>query len=486
MPEDDSRPNITAFTPSHRTLDKKWLIACVLIFIVIIAGILINNHFARNNSSETTGYIDIDNGDTKVNWSRYTTQDIELSAPITITSSGVYHLTGSIADGAVIIDSGVKGEVKLILDNVSIANTAGPAISCVSGDDLVIELIGFNELKDGTSYDDTLDEDISGAIYSKADLAFAGEGSLDVTANYQDAIVGKDDVKFDGGTYTIVAADDGIRGKDSVYITDGHFDIVSQQDAIKSTNDTDTSKGFVLIEGGDIQISAGDDGIHGEHSLIIQSGSIVIAKSYEGLESPTITINGGDISIVSSDDGINAGSNSSSSIAPQSDVDENCIVAINDGDIYVNSSGDGIDSNGYIYFNGGTIIVDGPTNNDNGALDSGAGITMNGGTAVAVGSSGMAETLGSTSSVFNLSIFFASSIPAGATLAIRDSAGSTIVEHTSAKAFTNATIGSADFSLGGTYTIYLDNEKYQDFTIGSITTTIGNSRSNMMPPPGRK
>ena len=470
----------TGVTRSRNRFDKKWLIACVLIILVIIAGVLINNNSSDNSPTKVAGLVDIDNGDLKINWERYTVKDIELSNTVTITDSGIYHLTGDISDGSIIVDTGVKGEVKLILDNVSIVNTTGPAIQCLSGDDLVIELVGRNLLQDGTSYDGTIDKDIDGTIYSKADLTFTGDGTLDIIANYQDAIVGKDDVKFNNGRYNIIAADDGIRGKDSVYIVNGNFDITSGQDAVKSTNDTDANKGFVLVENGTLYISAGDDGIHGEHTLIVQSGTINVAKSYEGIESQKIVINGGNISLSSSDDDINAGSSSSNTSATQNnfDVDENCEIIINDGDIYINSSGDGLDSNGQITINGGKLVVDGPTNNGNGALDSGTGIVMNDGSLFAVGSSGMAESLDSNSSIFSINVYFNTSIPANTRLEIKDSTGNTIIDHISAKAFTNAVIGSTDFSLGSTYSIYLDNEKYQDFTISNIVTVVGNSRAN--------
>ena len=159
-------------------------------------------------------------------------------------------------------------------------------------------------------------------------------------------------------------------------------------------------------------------------------------------------------------------------------VDENCILSINGGKIYVNSTGDGIDSNGWLYINGGDIIVDGPTDNGNGALDSGMGIIMNGGTALAIGAAGMAETLGNNSSVNNISVFFSNTYDAGTEIKILDSKNQTVLEHTSAKSFNHLSAGSTEFELGSTYTIYIDDEKYEDIVISEITTTIGNSRNN--------
>ncbi|MBQ9018445.1 carbohydrate-binding domain-containing protein [Candidatus Saccharibacteria bacterium] len=493
----------------------------------IITVVALNITHTGNGSDKIEGTITTDNGDLKINWGRYPTYDIELADTYTITSSGTYHLAGTITDGAVIVNADAEAKVRIILDNVTIKNTSGPAIACYNADDLVIELIGENSLSDGDSYFADYDEDVTGAIYSKSDLTFQGDGTLNLTASYQDGIVAKDDLKFNSGTYIIDAVDDGIRGKDSVYIVDGNFTIRASGDTIKSTNETTSGKGFVLIEKGTFALNSGakgikainsiliysgdfnitsiddtihsnnyvgimdgnftlnsnDDGMHADKELIIDGGNIKIAKSYEGIEAQAITINGGDISVTSSDDGLNAGGGADSSATNRQgagafDVDTSCILAINGGNLYVNAGGDGVDSNGYLYFNGGTVIVDGPTNNGNGALDAGAGIVQNGGTVIAVGASGMAETLGSSSSVYNVSIYFTSTNAAGTTVTIKNSAGEAIISHTSAKTFNHMSVGTPNFKQGETYTVYINGNEYQSFTVSSTTTTVGNSNGN--------
>ena len=514
---------------------NKWVIIFVIILSVLLTTALMNANHNDNSANITTSTIDLDNGDADINWDHYPTANINLSDSLQITKSGTYHLTGSLDNGGITIKAGVEGVVRLILDNVSIDNPEGPVINCLSGDDLVIELVGKNELSDGDTYSADYNEDITGTIYSKADLTFTGDGTLELTANYQDGIISKDDLKFNSGTYIITANDDGIRGKDSVYILGGDFTIDAAADAIKSTNDTDQRKGFVMIEngnfnltagakgikatrnvfvrdgkfvvdsyddaihsddyigitGGSININAGDDGIHANRELIIDDGNITIAKAYEGLEAQVVTINGGDIHLTTTDDGINAGggADSSSSNRPGANpfnTDENCILSINGGDLYVNASGDGIDSNGWLYFNGGKVTVDGPTNNGNGALDAGMGIVMNGGEVIAIGASGMAESLGGSSSINNVSIFLSSTSPAKTEIKIIDSNGKTIVKHTSAKSFSHITFGSSNLVLGEKYTLYLDDEATETFTISGITTNIGtNTTQQMMPGPRR-
>ena len=507
--------------------DHRWLLLFIIIVIAFATAIILNTDHTKTDIAKFENALDIDNSDLDINWNEYKTTDIALTEPLKITESGTYHLTGNLVNGSITIDAPLSN-VRLILDNVTIVSNDSPAIICNSAEDLVIESVGKNTLQDGKTYSSSYDEDITGTIYSKSDLIFQGDGTLNLVANYQDAIVGKDDVKIGSGTYYITATDDGIRGKDSVYIVNGNITIDSMNDAIKTTNDTELTKGFVLIENGNlnltsekakgikatktilinngnisidtfddaihsnnyigitdgiVNITAGDDGIHADRELIIDGGNIHIARAYEGLEAQVVTINNGDIDLTTNDDGINAGggADDSSQNRPGANpfaADENCILTINDGNIHIDASGDGIDSNGWLYINGGTTTIDGPTTNGNGALDSGMGIVMNGGEVLAIGSSGMAETLGNTSAINNISIYLDTIQAANTTLTITDSEDNIIVEHTSTKQFSHIAYGSAKLQFGGTYTLRLDDEETIKFTVNNITTTVGNPANN--------
>lgn len=470
-------------------MNYKWLLAIPVAVIAIVVGIVVNDNLGHSSSENISELIDIDNDDLDIDWTKYSTYDFNLSETVNIYKSGTYNITGTLNAGGININV-EDGFVKLILNNVSITNPNGPAISCTAGDELVIELVGENYLKDGSSYDSKLDEDIKGTIYSKADLTFTGEGFLNVTANYQDGIVSKDDLTFRNGTYNIYAQDDGIRGKDSVRITDGDFVINAGADAIKSNNETDNAKGFVYVEKGKILISCGDDGIHAERYLIIDDGEIEIAKSYEGLEAPNITINNGAISVNSNDDGINAGSGTSESNTPRPggmmDADESCVVTINGGSIYVNAAGDGIDSNGYVYINGGSVVVDGPTNNGNGALDAGIGFVVKGGEAIAVGSSGMADTFGVNSTIDSISYYLSSTYNAGSKIEIKDSNGDMILTHTSAKKFSHIAAVSEKFMIGETYTIYINGKSISKILLVSTVTSNRSTGGGPSMGPGKR
>ena len=514
----------------ERNHDFRWLSILLLLPLIIFACFKFNPLGAEQSTLNLVNTIDIDNGDEKINWDRFTETKINLTEPLTISQSGIYRLTGNL-NGGIIINTTKEQVVKLILDDVVIKNPNGPAISCLESDDLVIELVGTNILEDSATYPANLDIDIKGAIYSKGDLTFEGNGILNLTANHEDGIVGKDDLKFKSGIYNITAVDDAIRGKDSVYILGGDFNLTSKADAIKSTEELALRKGFVLIEngnftidagakgikatkhvliqngnfhlktfddaihsdnylgiaGGNIKITSGDDAIHANRELIIDSGEINVERAYEGIEAQVVTINGGNISLRTSNDGLNAGSNLDvpTSGADRIKDDKNSILTINGGNIYINAAGDGIDSNGYIYFNGGKTIIDGPTKNSNGALDAGFDIIMNAGEVIAVGASGMARDLGKNSRVYNVSIFFNEIFPADTKIEIKDTSDNLILEHTSAKTFSHLSAGSTKFTPTKEYIIYINGKIYEKFIISSVLTTIGNINREITPPPSQ-
>lgn len=510
--------------------DSRWLIVVAIIVAVITTTSIMNNQKHADIITRVEDAINIEEDDLKIDWSHYQTTNIRLTSSIEITRSGTYHLTGNLYDGSINIKLAEDGVARLVLDNISIYNSKGPAITCYSGENLVIELVGDNTIADSSSYDAKYDEDIKGAIYSKIDLYFTGDGTLNLTGNHEDGIISKDDLTFRSGTYDITVQNEAIRGRDSVHVTDGNFTIKSTSHAIESTNDVDAGRGFIYIEngnfnlisgekgfksaqtvlihdgnflfettddtihsdgyigitGGTISINSGDDAIHANRELEVSGGTITVAKSYEGLEAQKITIKDGNISIIASDDGINAGggADSSSSIRPNQspfNTDENCILTIDGGELYINSSGDGIDSNGWLYINGGNVVVDGPTDNGNGALDAGMGIVMNGGNAIAIGASGMAGNLGQTSSVNNLNIFLNHIYPADTKIEIKDQSDNIVLSHISAKSFDHIAAGSSTFTLGSNYYLYIDDELYANLTISGITTTIGNNRNAINP-----
>ena len=482
---------------------KQQIIILAIIIIVAFIGVIglvalqtrdHDNNLTINEASNIADHTGID-------WSGYTTYDVELRESLRITTPGIYRLSGKIADGNITIET--DDNVKLILDGVSIKNSSGPAIFVKDAKNVVIftTLNTTNTVEDGSKYVGYEDNEV-GAIFSHDDLFLDGEGILKVQANNEDGIVSKDDLVILGGAYEIDSLDDGIRGKDSVQISSGDFTIKSGGKGIKSSNETDEDKGYIqiqdgtfnlittddalhaidiTIDGGDFTIESGDDGMHADDNLVINNGKIAITKSYEGLEGTTVTINDGEISVVASDDGINAaGSDDTGDMGRpgpdqfRSSSKDDTYIRINGGNITVDASGDGVDSNSNFYIDGGKLIVYGPTNSADAALDYDGELKMTGGVVLAGGASGMTQGISESSTIYGVTIFFSSNLNAKSTVTIKDDTGKEIASYVSTKSFGSLIIASPEFKKDQTYTIKVNDETYQEFTISSISTQVGN------------
>lgn len=241
-------------------------------------------------------------------------------------------------------------------------------------------------------------------------------------------------------------------------ILGGNFIINSNDDAI-------TSKGNLIIFDGSFDISTGDDAIHAEYITTIHNGSYKVNKCYEAIEGASVEIYGGDFDLTSADDGINA-ANGDLTNYPYN-------IYIGDGNILLNVEGDGIDSNGTVEIAGGTIIINGPTRNNNAALDADRGILVNGGNLIAVGPMGMIETPSNNSK--QCSIVLGSNQQSTTTLIqIKDQDGNVLFETTTIKSFQSVVISLESFEIGSTYTIVVGSTT-NTVTMANILTNIGNA-----------
>lgn len=236
----------------------------------------------------------------------------------------------------------------------------------------------------------------------------------------------------------------GIKSDSDIKISGGNIKIDSADDAIHSN-------GTVTIDAGVLELASGDDGIHAESELIVAGGNIKVTKCYEGLEGTDVTINDGDIEVTSDDDGLNAAGDTNETVDSTAEYK----ITINGGYLYVCANGDGIDSNGDIEINGGTVYVDGPSNNGNSAIDFGerSKAIVNGGTLVAVGSSGMAEEFDAESTQGFVLVRLDQTAEEGSLVTLTDESGKELISYTAAKTFNCVEISCAELIEGQTYTL---------------------------------
>lgn len=269
----------------------------------------------------------------------------------------------------------------------------------------------------------------------------------------------------------------GLKSGSLLEITGGTIVINSEDDSVHSN-------GSITITAGDLTISSDDDAVHADENLQIDGGSIRILQSYEGLEGKSVVINDGTISLVSADDGINVNGGADSSgfggfgrgfeTDSFGSSETDIYIAINGGEITIDASGDGLDSNGNLYITGGVTYISGPSDSGNGALDYGEGCTgeISGGVLLAVGASGMAENMSSSSTQCTFMQNLDETAFGGDTVTITDASGNVLASYTPIRSYQNIIFSCPELQVGETYTVTAGS---QSVAVEQSDTVVGES-----------
>ncbi len=329
-----------------------------------------------------------------------------LGADVRITAQGTYVLSGSTSDGSIIIDAS-KAEITLILKELDLTNTEGPAIYIKNAKKVTFTLADGtnNVLTDGNFYEIVdITSKVDGAIFAKSNIVFNGDGTLTVNGNNAHGIVSKDGLKIESGKINVNSKSAAICGKDYIEIANANININAGTDGLRSDNITDVTKGYITVQSGTLNITSGNDAIQAHKKVTIEGGTFNIKttstdplgsskgiKSTKGIEilGGSFTINsiddsvhsdmnvliaGGDFSISSGDDGIHANNELSITggninIKNSYEGIEATSIKIGGGNIVINATDDGMNSAGgndqsaggdsFVEGNGGIEITDG-------------------------------------------------------------------------------------------------------------------------------
>lgn len=365
---------------------------------------------------------------------------------VTISSSGVYEITGTLTGGSIVVDVNKdidKGTVFLVLNGATISSQTSAPIYVKDAKKVVmlLETGTKNTVSDGSGTIVNADTEPSAAIFSKANLTITGSGTLTVTANFNDGITSKDDLKITDGTLIVNAKADGIVGKDSLNVKSGNITVTAGKDGLRATNDIDADQGNVNIQNGQFTITAANDaiqaarllqiddgtfnlnsgggypgksissgsdaggarpgqttttttttsteeskkGLKAGQNILINGGTINISSYEDSLHSTTdIAINGGILTLQSGDDALHADNNlliNKGEITIKNSYEslEGTNITINGGKINATSTDDGINVNS----SSGLLTITGgeASFNANGdGLDSNGSVSMTGGT----------------------------------------------------------------------------------------------------------
>lgn len=208
---------------------------------------------------------------------------------VAIDKEGLYILSGTLADGQIVVEASDTEKVQLVLDNATITSSNCAPIYVKSADKVFITLAsGSTNTLSTTGEFATGDENnVDGVIFSKSDISLNGNGSLIINTDFGHGIVGKDDVVFTGGNYTITSSKKGISANDSVRIADGTIAIASATDGIQVENTEEPEKGFFYMANGTLTVKAEGDAISASGIMQIDGGTYTLTTG-EGAESVTL------------------------------------------------------------------------------------------------------------------------------------------------------------------------------------------------------
>lgn len=144
--------------------------------------------------------------------------------------------------------------------------------------------------------------------------------------------------------------------------------------------------------------------------------------------------------------------------------DSNCLIQINGGTVALDSQGDGVDSNGNVEITGGTLLVNGPSSDGDGAFDYDGEATISGGTVLMAGAVGMAQSFTSGMQAFAL---VQASGSAGSVIEATDADGNVVATLTATRAFGCVLVSGAGVSDGDTITVSVDGAA----TMATASTT---------------
>ena len=209
-----------------------------------------------------------------------------------ISKGGFYTLTGDLSDGQIKVAVPKTEEITLIFKNFTASSSKTAPLYIDSCDKATIELAAgtVNSLTDASIYvfANPGDDKPNACIYSADDLTIKGDGTLNVTGNYNNGIGCKNDLRIKNGTITVTAPNNILKGNDSVTIEGGNVTLSGGEDAIKSDTTDRTDKGFVLIEGdAKVTIDCVDDALQATQSITVASGtSVTITAGGNALNCP--------------------------------------------------------------------------------------------------------------------------------------------------------------------------------------------------------
>ena len=284
---------------------------------------------------------------------------------VMITGKGKYVISGTLADGSVIVDADSSAKIWIMLDGVDITCSTGACFDVEQADKVFLSLAEGSENRLTTLgfSAENLTAGMDGAVFSRDDLTINGTGSLTVTAGEESGIVCNDELIFTGGTVTVDAAADALHVNDNLRIMEAKLNLKAGDDGISLTG----LESELYWASGTLTATASGDGINAENNIRILDGSLTLEAGDDGISAGGITgtleIAGGNLQITAADKGISAENTvTMTGGTVEIDAEDDGISAVGlfrmeDGVLTITARDDGIHSDAAVEIAGGTVRI---------------------------------------------------------------------------------------------------------------------------------
>lgn len=310
----------------------------------------------------------------------------------------------------------------------------------------------------------------------KAEKGIAVSDGTFTIDSADDSVHSNGSILVSGGQLGLATGDDGIHADVSIVISGGKVNVKQSYEGIEAAD--------ISISGGEIHVVASDDGVNASDGSGSEEGPGGMfgggrPEGMPGQAAPDDQAQGSGTQTQSdkTQSGTAASQTNQAPSANQTQTGDQAQgqqppaggqgmpggpggsagtakLTISGGYLTVDAAGDGLDANGSIVMTGGTVLVNGPTSNGDGALDYDGTFEQSGGLLIAAGSSGMAQATSESSPQRSMMMTFPSTLKAGTLVTLADSKGTPILSFAPAKSIQNIVISTPDLKAGETYTIY--------------------------------
>lgn len=382
---------------------------------------------ASSNSLSDGASYTLAEGEDEPNATLYSKADLTLNGTGSLAIAGSYRHAVCSKDDLVIAGGSYRlSSAEDALRGKDCVKIADGEFSIDAGGDAVVSTNdedadrGFVSI-DGGSFSLTAGDDgIQAARY----VRLAG-GTFDMQAA-DDAVHSDVDALVGGGTFSIAAGDDAFHAEESIAVQEATVDVSSCYEGIEGAQ--------VYLQGGDVRIVADDDAVNAaspdasqdgvaeqeeapgqEGAVPGQEGAVSgqdAAMPDQGEQAPPSAMpadgRNGEWSGPDGSGGQGSADADASGGAPQADAagggagmgDASCVIEITGGYYVLESGGDTLDSNGSIALGGGVVLAQSAMGTSDFALDYDIEATVDGGVLIALGGTGMAQSLTSGSQAF--------------------------------------------------------------------------------------